>query len=188
MRYASLLSILALCAVGQTAMSQTTVPNTFTVGTPAKAAEVNADFQALATAIDALATRVGKLEGGATVDTDIVGTYKVSFLQVGVGWTGGPATIEAISYEATLMFAADHTGTLAVTGHKNDHTGPHLDSGTFTGTWSLANNDVTLSGLGAAPLILHCSAGCRLLVGTGYGSAVALNDEGDNFILIAVHS
>lgn len=43
---------LLLFALGSTAVAQTTVPYTFTAGTAAKASEVNADFQALAAAID----------------------------------------------------------------------------------------------------------------------------------------
>ena len=38
-----------------TALAQTTVPNTFLPDTPARAAEINANFQALATAIDGVA-------------------------------------------------------------------------------------------------------------------------------------
>ena len=49
------LSIFLVLALSGVASAQTTVPNTFTPGTPAKAAEVNADFQALATAIDKVA-------------------------------------------------------------------------------------------------------------------------------------
>lgn len=44
----------ALTALAGFAWGQTTVPNTFTAGTPARAAEVNANFQALASAIDGL--------------------------------------------------------------------------------------------------------------------------------------
>ncbi len=51
MRYS--VAAFLLCVFSGTALAQTTtVPNTFTAGTAAVAAEVNADFKALATAID----------------------------------------------------------------------------------------------------------------------------------------
>jgi hypothetical protein len=50
------ISLLALLALSGGALAQTTVPNTFAAGTPAKAAAVNANFQALATAIDKVAS------------------------------------------------------------------------------------------------------------------------------------
>ena len=52
------ISLLALLALSGGALAQTTVPNTFAAGTPAKAAAVNANFQALATAIDKVASSV----------------------------------------------------------------------------------------------------------------------------------
>ena len=52
------ISLLALLALSDGALAQTTVPNTFAAGTPAKAAAVNANFQALATAIDKVASSV----------------------------------------------------------------------------------------------------------------------------------
>jgi hypothetical protein len=52
----SSISLLALVALSGGALAQTTVPNTFAAGTPAKAAAVNANFQALATAIDKVAS------------------------------------------------------------------------------------------------------------------------------------
>jgi hypothetical protein len=41
-----------LCIISSAALAQTTVPYTFTSGSAAQASQVNADFQALATAID----------------------------------------------------------------------------------------------------------------------------------------
>ena len=63
------------------AYSQVTVPNSFTSGTPAKASEVNANFQALATAVNNLNARIAKLEGNIT-SSDIVGTYKITSLNI----------------------------------------------------------------------------------------------------------
>jgi hypothetical protein len=45
-------AFLSLLLFAASCVAQTTVPNTFVAGTPAKAADVNANFSALATAID----------------------------------------------------------------------------------------------------------------------------------------
>jgi hypothetical protein len=62
----SSISLLALLALSGGALAQTTVPNTFAAGTPAKAAAVNANFQALATAIDKVAASVTPGPAGPT--------------------------------------------------------------------------------------------------------------------------
>jgi len=54
------ISLLAFLALSGGALAQTSVPNTFAAGTPAKAAAVNANFQALATAIDKVASSPGR--------------------------------------------------------------------------------------------------------------------------------
>lgn len=119
--------------LSNTASAQTTVPNTFTAGSPAKAAEVNANFQALVTAInslgarvdsvstrvDSVTARVGKLEGTLTA-TDVAGTYALYGLQTDVipsavsGMNEGQ--MEAISYSGTAILTATSTlgGTLTL--------------------------------------------------------------------------
>jgi hypothetical protein len=190
MRYFSLLCLLALCAFGQSARAQVTVPHVFTPGTPARATEVNENFQALATAINGLAARLSKLEGGPTTDADVVGNYTLSILQVGNGEVAvGNGDSEAISYDGTFTFAADHTFTSTFTGHKNDSQGPHADDGTIAGTWSLANNSVSMTITGQTPVPLHCASGCRVIIGTLFGSSSGPGDEGYNnlFILARVN-
>jgi len=183
MRYSRVLCLLSLCVAG-TAVAQTTVPNVFTAGTPARAAEVNGNFQALAAAIDALAARVNKLEGGATTDADDTGTDNLSILQVGIDveTPPRPADVEGISYNGSVTFNADHTFTSVNTGHRNDVTGPSPDDGTFTGTWSLANNQITFTVAGQTPRILYCAAACRVLFASTWGSDAGV--EGYNNLLI----
>lgn len=185
MRYFSLLCLLALCAFGEAARAQTTVPHIFTPGTPARAVEVNANFQALVTAIDSLTARVRKLEGGPVTDADVVGNYSLSILQVGHGQvTVGIGDSEGISYDGTWTFAVDHTFTSTFTGHKNDSSGPGPDDGTLTGTWSLANNNVTFTITGQVPRVFHCASGCRVLFATLWGSSSGPGDEGNNNLMI----
>lgn len=187
MRYLSMLSVLCLGAFGGAALADTTVPHVFTSGTPAKASDVNEDFGALATAIDNLSTRVDKLEGAPVTEAEILGTYRISILQIDVAWTNGPSDIDAIAYEGTITLAADHTFSANFVGHKNDQFGPHPDNSADGGTWSLANNEVTLNSAGGATLgTAHCALGCRLMFTTFYGGAAAVNDEGHNNIVILV--
>jgi hypothetical protein len=68
-------AIAALVALAAVVYASTvTVPNTFVAGTPAKAADVNANFSALATAIQALQNAQG---GGVVQDSNgkILGSY-----------------------------------------------------------------------------------------------------------------
>jgi hypothetical protein len=191
MRYSlSFLRLLVLCACGEAALAQTTVPHTFTSGTPARATEVNANFQALATAIDTLAARLDKLEGGPVTEADIVGgTYKASNLQIGIDHVAaGPAHIEAISYEGTITFAADHTFSFTFTGQQNDSGGPTLEDATVSGTWTLADNDLTFSVEGSVADTLHCAVGCRMIFGTLYGDAPNVGEDGHNNLMIMVRT
>jgi hypothetical protein len=188
MRHASLLiCLVALSAAGETALAQTAVPNVFTSGTPARAAEVNENFAALAAAIDSLAARLGKLEGGAVVDADVVGTYTLSILQVGIGRVAsGIGDVEAISYDGTFTFAADGTFTSTFTGKKNSSSGPQPDDGTITGTWSRTGNNVTIviAEEGPTTVALHCASGCRVIVGALASSADFVGDDSSNNLFV----
>ena len=64
----NLLTASALVTLSSIAFAQTDVPNTFEANTPAASSEVNANFDALATAIDALASRVTALENASPGD------------------------------------------------------------------------------------------------------------------------
>jgi len=93
-------------------VAATAVPYSFTAGTAAKASEVNADFQAMATAIDTLATRVAKLEGQITA-SDLVGTYVSDSFSVRLNINGGTGGVTDVRvYKATLTLVADGTGTI----------------------------------------------------------------------------
>jgi hypothetical protein len=190
MRYSRIVGLMLLCAAGGTALAQTTVPHTFTSGTQARASEVNANFQALATAIDNLSARVGKLEGGTT-DADVVGTYSWRALQIGVGWEVAPrpADIEAIVYAGTFTLAADHTFTASFIGRSNDAFGPSPDDGALTGTWSLTDNLLTLlvpEQEAPAALPFACTPGCGVAVAVHYDSASGAGDDGLNNLMMLI--
>jgi hypothetical protein len=80
------LILAAALVLSSSAGAQTSVPNTFTANTPANAEDVNANFGALVTAINALDTRVTALEaggggGGALTMADVAGTWQVHSLE-----------------------------------------------------------------------------------------------------------
>lgn len=112
------LAALTLVAFSALSLAATTVPHTFTAGAPARAAEVNANFQALVTAIDTLSARVDKLDGTTPLTmADLAGTYAIhaitTELKTDVA-TSSPA-VAAYSTVGTLTFNANGTGTTAVT-------------------------------------------------------------------------
>jgi len=131
-----------------------TVPNTFVAGAPAKAADVNANFQALATAINSLNTRVGKLEGGPVTSSDLVGSYAINSLQTELGGAGVNPGKYVASYVAkgTISFAADGTGKFkgyVETGHEvplHDAAGPRtihsVSNPEINFTWSYVNGEL----------------------------------------------
>jgi hypothetical protein len=185
MRYTRIVGLMLLYAIGGNALAQTTVPHNFTSGTAARASEVNANFQALVTAIDNLSARVARLEGGPVTDADVVGTYSASNLQIGISEVAaGQGEVEAISYEGTVTFAADHTFSFTFTGKEMDSDGPDTEEGTVTGTWSLANNDLTFLVADSSTNVLHCAAGCSLIFGTLYGASSGPGDDGHNNLII----
>lgn len=172
------MTVFTTCAV-----AATTVPNTFTAGTPAKAADVNANFQALATAIDTLSARVDKLDGTTPVTmADLAGTYVINGLQMGSfksvstpqGW------IDNYTYQGTLTLVADGNGTLSNTetgnrffpslnpGVSPDYIAsfnPTISSYTLPSnqgfTWSLSGGSITIPTLGGSFTIV---SGGRLLI------------------------
>ena len=112
---------LSLSLAASWAAAQVTLPYTFKAGTPAKAAEVNADLQALATAVNGLNARVQKLEGAITA-ADLVGTYAVNQFQIEIGSNPG-ARVAAYTGKGTLTLAAN--GTAFIKG--NTETGSQLN-------------------------------------------------------------
>jgi hypothetical protein len=109
----TLLFAAALLAITNTTLAQTAVPYSFAAGTPAKAGEVNANFQALVSAINDLSTRVSKLDGPLTMAA-LAGTYHFQGLQTELN--GGTANqVRVYTYDGTLTLNANGTGNASVT-------------------------------------------------------------------------
>lgn len=167
------LSLVALCTA---ASAQVTVPNTFAAGAPARAADVNANFQALVTGINALGSRVSKLEGQIT-STDLVGTYAINQFQSELGG-GASQRVAVYTGGGTATFAANGTGTISGNtelGHQLNLPGGTLTainrpqaSGNFT--WSLSAGTVTALG-GTFSVV----SGGRLLIRTTANPADGTN-------------
>jgi hypothetical protein len=181
------LAVFAFAWFAVAAHAQVTVPFTFGPGTPARAAEVNSNFQALVTAVNNLGARVSKLEGQITA-ADIAGVYKWSGLQIGL-IVGG--TVESISYSGTVTLAADgtFTGTLAGRGFDLFPGGnrlPHTTNDNIAGTWTLSgSNTVTLTGLGDDPATFDSAARGQMLVFSNKDNSHA---DGSLVLLILVRS
>src|SRR5271169_2831639 len=84
-----ILLALVIAGVGIYSWATTTVPNIFTSGTIAKSGDVNANFSALATAIDAIKTCAGNSSNDIMVKV-------------------GPVCVD--KYEASVWQNADGTG------------------------------------------------------------------------------
>ncbi len=167
MRHLGLICLLTLGTLGNPAIAQVTVPHTFTSGTPAKASEVNAYFQALVTAINSVSDRVAKLEGTITA-ADIVGTYQFENLQVGIDVPSGDP--EVIGYHGPIIFNANGTFTCTFTGALHSGTGLEPDDGTIDGTWTYADGKVTFTITGETIAnTLYAVNGGELLAGVIQG-------------------
>lgn len=169
---------LFLCSLflGATAHAQVTVPNTFQPASPAKASEVNANFTALATAINALTARVAKLEG-TVVSADLVGTYALSGL--GIETNNNHTAHYAFQGTVTLNSGGAVSFNVTQTGHQTNFSTPFTDvvfpnGGTSSGTttWTYANGVVTIVGFNS----FNVSAGGKVLVAANTGSGTPVNN------------
>ena len=110
------------------------VPHIFQPGFPAKSAEVNENFAALANAITALEAKVAALEG---TNIPLLGNYFLMGFQTGLMPFGQQAVIEGIVYTGTLTLSAGATSaggplTLVLREAKNElHVGTAGSSRTF---------------------------------------------------------
>lgn len=169
---------LSLLILSASASAQISVPNTFAAGDPARAADVNDNFQALVTEINALSSRVTKLEGQVT-SSDLVGTYTINQFQSELGDGGHVA---AYTGGGTVTLAADGTGTISGNtelGYQLSVPGGSLTAidrpqATESFSWSLT--DGTLTAFGGT---FSVAVGGRLLVRTSANPV-----DGTNVILL----
>jgi VCBS repeat-containing protein len=159
---------LLLSLFGGIVFAQTTVPNTFTAGTAAKASEVNANFHALATAIDNLESRVSKLEGTLTA-ADVAGTYAFASLEAetitnaNVNVASSQGIVHHQSSNGTFTFNANGTFSFSAPNNSskltfslNTATATETQEtvpGSGTGTWSLSGKILTISVGGGGPTV-----------------------------------
>lgn len=117
----------ALLLVSAGALAQTTIPNTFTAGSPARASEVNANFTALANAANALDARLDALEAanGALTAADVAGTYRVLSVRNSNGSLSATRRFfsSSGSTEGTVTFNANGTFTGTFDNRSNSYSG-----------------------------------------------------------------
>ena len=162
----------------------TTVPNKFTPGTPANAADVNANFLALANAITTLSARVDKLDGSipatALTMVDLAGKYSIEVFgtvlkqndadihnSISTGVTQGTISL---SIDGTVLFTP-HSMTLTQTIFPTETTvrTPHL-SHTANGSWSLSGGTLTIGVPdNFAPRNFSIASGGMILVSSSEG-------------------
>ena len=162
--------VFALIALAATStQAATTVPFVFASGDTAKASDVNADFQALATAIDNLASRVGKLEGQFTT-ADLNGAvYAMHRMSISFG--NNPITNHD-SYTGTVTLSADGSISMAQTDRYYNNSAPQgsptvnrtVTTATYGGTWTLANQVITGVFTVGRTITFTCVSGGRLCV------------------------
>lgn len=162
--------LLAALLLAPAALAQTTVPFVFTPGQTARAADVNADFQALATAIDALVSRVNKLEGQFGVADMRGGVFAMHRMAVGYG--NSPVTNHD-SYTGTMTLNAD--GTFVMLQNDTFYTN-NVPAGSsavnkavttgvsYPGTWTMAGTVVTFNFAAGKTITANCVSGGRLCV------------------------
>ena len=110
-RHKLLLISLVVFAIPYSVFSQ--VPHTFTDGTPARAEEVNANFDALVSTLAALTARVDALESATTAS--LAGTYNYFEVKVDVDQNGSNSfSIAGGSASGTVVLNANGTGTISL--------------------------------------------------------------------------
>jgi hypothetical protein len=172
-----------LFVVSGAVSAQTTLPYTFAPGTVAKASEVNANFQALLTAIN-------KLEGPVTA-AGVAGTYVLAGLSLYMtstpqsGTMSNNARMEHNSTKATAVLNAN--GTFSFSQETSNGSAMLFDflknNGTNTvtnataiaqpntsppesgGTWTLSGNTLTITTNTGGMGTFTAAAGGRLFIG-----------------------
>lgn len=110
------------------------VPNTFTAGAPARASEVNANFAALVTAVNALEAKVATLEtkvtaleaaNGPLTMADVVGSYHLMGIKTKTGSKAVDRRFKSgsSSTEGTVTFSGNGTFTASIAQKSDEFSG-----------------------------------------------------------------
>ncbi len=158
---------LVILGISVLAYATVTIPNTFTSGTTAKSSEVNANFTALA---DAMNNRTS-----ATL-ANMAGTW--SYTQFGSFLNGSPsaAPLCTVSHWGTLTLNANGTFSDVQTTVNNNCVGSGGSSiylntgGTFTGTWTVSANGSGTLTYGGLTIFFQASRDLNTIVASDNGS------------------
>jgi len=192
--------VLILFAVA--AHAQVNVPHTFNSGAAARASEVNANFHALANAINHLSARMDRVDGGGAGNASLSGTYRIFGFQTGLLADKAPGTVETITYSGTLSFAPDgmYSGSLDEFAHDLYIGNPGKMEARTTkneplkGRYAISQNSkLTLAEFGGPDGIdFYGAAGAHIFVATTQGENPPPNlpkvPMGTNTLLILVRT
>lgn len=175
------------------ASAQVTVPNTFSAGTAASAAQVNVNFAALVSAINATNDRLAKLEGTGIVAADFAGTYRLSLLHTELN----PNHIANYVQRGTVTLNSNLTSNYSVSGegfqfNPNTAVPPSAapTAGAFggqttgggTSTWSYSSALLNIVGMGD----FFVTAGGKILIRAGSsGNATNGTPGGTDLIILS---
>ena len=154
-----------------------TIPNTFTAGTAAQAAQVNANFSAIDTAVDdnaadisanttAIGTKQNRVSGSCPTGQSIRvinadGTVQCENDDVGTGITGVTA--------GSGLTGGGTSGTVTLSVATGGITGSHIATGTITAS------DIATGGIIGADIASSTITGTHIASGSIGGSDIATN-------------
>ena len=168
------------------------VPNTFTAGSPASAAQVNANFNALVSAINTLEARLSKIEGKTLLTAaEISGEYHYTgFGNELRANPNSPISEQNWSDTGKLILKNDGTFSLAFANQSSARTEVSFKgvivsqtvNESWNGTWQFDGKSLTLTEDNQQN-VFSIAAGGQIFVGTIYEPSNSDN-ESDQWVLV----
>ena len=102
------LGVLAAVLIPAIATAALTIPNTFTAGTVIKSADVNANFAAVATSVNADGTNIGSLQNSVAALQTTVTSLQTTVTSLQTTVTSQQATITSLQTSVNTLNAEPH--------------------------------------------------------------------------------
>ncbi len=184
MKFTTSILVSATLALAAQAHAATVVPNTFNSGQAASASAVNANFAALATAIDGVIARVEKLEGSQKITAfDIAGTYNMMVVNSGVG----TSYVSQEQTTATVVLSPGNNVAFTCETHVQEEVAPNAmygrpdTNGAIDGRPFLTTTNSSCAGVLSAPTTWSYDMGVRKV--TFAGTNVELMPMGPGLLI-----
>lgn len=198
MRIRHFLSTAAMVALAAPAQaSDVGATTTFQNDTPALASEVNANFQAIITAVNDNNARIAALESAGSASPDVAGhTYRFVELEVGHIYIPGSQVHESFftTNTGTIAFGVSSVtvsgsafgADLTVDGFTGEVGVSSLsESGNGSGTYTQSGNSVSFDD-GEDIIVFHVSNDGSTLIAQKIDSATGETEEGDVNVIVGV--